>query len=188
MIHQHMTSRVRGHDSSVARGQGQKGEFPDCEARMIPARRMGEEGAELILQTWPFTDNLMPARDASQRKGWHRLQDREREGKGHDIVALLCQKRSPHSRRVFTEPSTLPDWARHWVSLTQVHRGLQDLPRASGHELNLQWDEMPQDSRAEGCGRVMKSKLLAAGHGHGVRFGVQSCSQSWLLCRPALRP
>lgn len=80
-----MTSRVRGHDSSVARGQGQKGEFPDCEARMIPARRMGEEGAELILQTWPFMDNLMPARDASQRKGWHRLQDREREGKGHDI-------------------------------------------------------------------------------------------------------
>lgn len=145
MIRQHMASRVRGHDSSVAQGQGQKGEFPDCEAGVISARLTGEERADLVLQTWSLTDNLTPARDASQRKGWQGLQEREEGGEGDMAsVALLSQKRSPHSQRVFTEPSTLPDRARHRVSRTQVHCGLQDLPWASGHKLDLQSDETPK--------------------------------------------
>lgn len=83
MIHQHMASRVRGHDSSVAQGQSLKGEFPDCEASVIPARPRGVEGDDLIPQTWSFTDNLTPARGASQRKGWEGLQEREEGGEGN---------------------------------------------------------------------------------------------------------
>lgn len=140
MIRQHMVSRVRGHDSSVAQGQGQKGEFPDCEAGVISARPTGEERADLVLQTWSLTDNLTPARDASQRKGWQGLQEREEGGEGDMAsVALLSQKRSPHSQSPAPCQTGLDTGSQ-----AQVHRGLQDLPWASGHKLDLQSDETPK--------------------------------------------